>query len=198
MWVVRHGESTWNALELVQGQAPGPVLTRRGRHQARAAARLLKEAAGGAIAVVTSDLDRARQTAEPIARALGLPLQVDRRLRERSLGAAEGRPVTLLGPEWSGVRDGRVVDPGAAPAGGEPVTAFYHRVVACLEELAAGGEQVVVAHGGVARVFMAWAAGIGPGSMAWGPVPNGWVAWRAAPGAALTAAVPARPLEVQR
>lgn len=198
MWVVRHAESTWNALEPVQGHAPGPVLTRRGQHQARAAARLLKEAATGATGVVTSDLDRAHETAVPIARVLGLPLRVDPRLRERSLGAAEDRPFALLGPEWSGVRDRRVVDPDAAPPGGEPVAAFYHRVVACLEELAAGGEQVVVTHGGVVRVFLAWAAEVGPGSMAWRPVPNGWVAWRPAPGATHGVAVPARPLAVLR
>lgn len=186
MWLVRHGESTWNARQLVQGQATGPVLTARGRQQAASAARLLKCAAspGGAVAVVSSDLERAVETAAPIAAALELPLQVDPRLRERALGAAEGRPVASLDPDRSGVRAGRVVDADAAPDGGESIRQFHARVTGCLADLADLadlGEQVLVTHGGVVRVFRAWSGGFGPDDMAWADVPNGGVVWRAIP-----------------
>ncbi|MGH9082555.1 MAG: histidine phosphatase family protein, partial [Acidimicrobiales bacterium] len=173
MWMVRHGESNWNALDLVQGQAPGPVLTARGRRQAGAAARFLAGAPVGA--VVSSDLDRAQSTAEPIARALDLPLRTDGRLRERALGEAEGRPVSMLTTEWSGIGNARVVDAGAAPPGGESVADFYRRVVGCVEELlgpggglepAVPGEPVIVAHGGVVRVLLGWIARTGAGSPA--------------------------------
>ncbi|MGH9089645.1 MAG: histidine phosphatase family protein [Acidimicrobiales bacterium] len=198
MWIVRHGESTWNARDLVQGQAPGPVLSRRGRHQARAAARLI---AGAPVsAVIASDLERALQTAEPIARALGLPVRTDKRLRERALGVAEGRPAALLDPESSGTRAGRVVDSDAAPPGGESVAELYRRVTACMTELAEETEPLVVTHGGVVRVLFAWTAGTAPEEMPWGPVANGRVQWWAMPSAVARAARPGpvREVEAQR
>lgn len=179
MWIVRHGESTWNAKGLVQGQAAGPVLTSRGRRQAREAARLMSGAP--VTAVVASDLERAVQTAAPIARALGLPVRTDARLRERCLGAAEGQPLSALGPEWSGIREGLVVDPDAAPPGGESVGELYGRVTACVRELAEDPELLVVTHGGVVRVLVAWTAGRGPEGMRWDPVDNGRLLWRSAP-----------------
>lgn len=172
LWLVRHGESTWNALGLCQGQLPGPRLTARGRRQAHRCARTLVGEPIGLL--VTSDLERAVETAVPIAAALGLVPLTDARLRERSLGAAEGTPSASLGPDRSGVADGRVVDPDAAPAGGESVRQLYERVVACVSErLREGaGELALVGHGGVVRVLLAWLAGDGPESMAWPEVAN--------------------------
>ncbi|MBA2326593.1 MAG: histidine phosphatase family protein, partial [Actinobacteria bacterium] len=71
LFLVRHGESTWNADGRWQGQAD-PPLSALGEEQAcDAAARL---AAGGFSRVVASDLQRARRTAEILAEALGLPV----------------------------------------------------------------------------------------------------------------------------
>jgi 2,3-bisphosphoglycerate-dependent phosphoglycerate mutase len=180
LWLVRHGESTWNALGLCQGQLGGPKLTARGRRQAHRCARAL---AGEPIGLlVTSDLRRAMETSVPIAGVLGLTPTADLRLRERSLGTAEGRPSGLLGPEQSGVAGGKVVDPDAAPAGGESVRQLYDRVVACTSErLRQGdGDLALVCHGGVVRVLLAWLAGDGPEAMAWPEVhnalPSRWVA----------------------
>ena len=179
MWIVRHGESTWNARDLVQGQAIGPVLPRRGRQQARAVARTL----GGtpASAVFSSDLERAVQTARPIARALGLPLRTDPQLRERALGDAEGGPVASLTSRRSGIVNGHVADADAAPAGGESIRCFYRRVTSFVAGLVETTEPVLVTHGGVVRVLFAWTAGIGPDGMAWGPVANGRALWRPLP-----------------
>ena len=95
LWLVRHGESTWNALGLVQGHAGEPVLTDRGSAQAHRAARQL---AGRPIgAVYSSDLRRAVQTAQAIADAFGLHVVQDVRLRERCLGVAEGTRTSTLG-----------------------------------------------------------------------------------------------------
>lgn len=182
MWIIRHGQSTWNARDLVQGHAPGPVLTRRGRQEARAVARTLRGTPVSTL--VSSDLERAVQTARPIARALGLPLRTDPRLRERALGDAEGRPVALLTSGRSGIVNGHVADADAAPAGGESIRRFYQRVtsfVAELAELAGETEPVLVTHGGVVRVLFAWTAGAGPDGMAWGPVANGRALWRPMP-----------------
>lgn len=198
MWIVRHGESTWNARDLVQGQSPGPVLTRRGRQQARAAARLM---AGAPVsAVISSDLDRAVETAAHIADVLGLPVRTDPRLRERALGDAEGRPLAVLEPAGSGIRDGTVVDPHVAPPGGETVAELYARVTACMVEMAEETEPLVVTHGGVVRVLLAWSAGSGPDGMRWGPVANGRVLWRVMPSVAARTAMDrrsSRPREVE-
>jgi broad specificity phosphatase PhoE len=125
--------------------------------------------------VVSSDLRRAAQTAALIGGALGQEVVVDPRLRERSLGTAEGLPSELLGPDRSGVAGGVVVDADAAPAGGESVRQLYERAVACLSErLRQGdGDLVLVCHGGVVRVLTAWLAGAGPDGMAWPEVDNG-------------------------
>lgn len=185
LWLVRHGESTWNALALVQGQVPLPVLTARGRRQARRCAWALR---GEQVdAVYASDLRRAFQTAVPIARALGLGVAVDAGLRERSLGAAEGMPASLLGPEWSGIHNGRVIDADAAPPGGESLRELYGRVSRCVSALVdrhRGANLVLVCHGGVVRMAEAWLDGVGPDALAWGPLDNGEIVGRSAPAGA--------------
>lgn len=173
LWLVRHGESTWNALGLVQGQAEGPLLNSAGRRQAEACARLL--APEPVRAVYASDLERAASTAAVVAEALELPVAHDPRLRERSLGDAEAGPIALLGPERSGVVDGQVVDADAAPARGESIRQLFGRVVPCVEELVArhgSGDLVVVCHGGVVRVVLAWLEGRTPDDMAWPEIEN--------------------------
>ncbi|HEX8581069.1 MAG TPA: histidine phosphatase family protein, partial [Acidimicrobiales bacterium] len=77
--LVRHGQSVWNAEGRWQGQLD-PPLSDVGAEQARAAAAHLD----GVVAVATSDLDRARRTAEILAEALGVgPAIVEPGLRER-------------------------------------------------------------------------------------------------------------------
>jgi broad specificity phosphatase PhoE len=184
LWLVRHGESTWNALGLVQGQRTEPRLTRRGAAQARGLAHRL---AGREVRVLcTSDLLRAAETARPIAAALGLEPVVDRRLRERSFGAAEGTPSSGLGPDWSGLEGGRVVDADAAPPGGESVRDLRRRVGAFLDELGGDddlwrsppGDVVLVVHGGVVRAALAHLDGVPDEEMSWGSVGNGEVVCR--------------------
>lgn len=173
MWLVRHGESTWNARGLVQGQQTLPALTAAGLGAARrCAARLAGEPVR---AVYSSDLRRAVETATPIARALGLEVCEESRLRERALGVAEGAPSALLAPERSGIAEGRVVDADAAPHGGETVRRLYERATACASELLAahaGEEIVLVCHGGVVRVLLAWLDRVGPDDMSWPEIAN--------------------------
>jgi 2,3-bisphosphoglycerate-dependent phosphoglycerate mutase len=182
LWLVRHGESTWNVLGLVQGHTDLPVLTQRGAEQARNCACLL---AGKPVsAIVSSDLRRAAQTALPIGRALHLPVGHDRRLRERSLGSIEGMPQAAVGPDQCGIAAGRVVDADVAPPGGETVRQFYARLTVCVNEMLndqPDGDLVLVGHGGVVRVVLAWLDGVGPDEMAWPEVANGTVVEREAP-----------------
>jgi broad specificity phosphatase PhoE len=182
LWLVRHGESTWNALGLAQGHSDRPRLTRRGVRQAwRVAGHLCDQPVR---AVYASDLARALHTAAPLASVLGLPVIRDARLRERALGTAEGGPLTEVGPQASGIRDGRVADPDARPPGGESVAGLYRRAAAFAAGLAAasagppGGppdapaDVIVVTHGGTLRVLAAYLRGFPPAGLSWEPVPN--------------------------
>lgn len=182
MWLSRHGQSTWNALGLVQGHADAAVLTGLGARQAAACARMLARAP--VEAVYSSDLARAAQTAAPVGTALGLPVRLDARLRERCFGAAEGTASSLFRPRWSGVAAGRVVDPDAAPPGGESVRELYERATSCARDALdahGDGDVVLVCHGGVVCVLLAWLDGAGPDGMAWPEVPNGALIARPAP-----------------
>ncbi|MGC2192575.1 MAG: histidine phosphatase family protein [Candidatus Dormiibacterota bacterium] len=182
IWLVRHGESTWNARGLVQGQTQVPVLTRRGVAQAQEVARQLADEPVGV--VWSSDLQRALQTADPIAAALGLPVGSDRRLRERSYGRAEGTGTRTLSPRFSGIRYGRVTDADAAPPNGESIRELYARaadIVEAIQQLPEPGDLVLVTHGGMVRVLLALLVGTGPDEMAWLAIENGLVVRRVVP-----------------
>jgi 2,3-bisphosphoglycerate-dependent phosphoglycerate mutase len=162
LYLVRHGESTWNAEGRCQGQLPtAGGLSPRGRTQASVTAQeLVKKLTTAqqpvAKSIVVSDLLRARQTAEIIAAELGLPLRVDAELREQNLGDLQGH---LYRDEWheSTVQDAIDAlwrDPVRLPPGGESIAQMYDRVQRALLRLAtehAGQLLVVVTHGGVVR-----------------------------------------------
>ena len=121
LWLVRHGESTWNATGLAQGHNDLAELTSRGLEQASDAARQFRDRPIRAI--YTSDLRRARQTAAAFSATLSLPVFSDSRLRERSLGVLEGAPSATIGPSVTGLDGGRApgrrrVRPGPVPPGG--------------------------------------------------------------------------------
>jgi len=85
--LVRHGQSQGNAERRFGGHSPTP-LSELGRRQAEATARAL--ASERVTAVYSSDLLRAVQTAEPLARATGLEINRTASFRERSVGLMEG------------------------------------------------------------------------------------------------------------
>ena len=89
VYCIRHGETVWNASGRWQGLAPVP-LSDTGLAQAERLARYLAEMKTGFDALYSSDLKRARQTAEALAAVLDLPIQADPRLREVDLGDWQG------------------------------------------------------------------------------------------------------------
>ncbi len=176
MWLVRHGESTWNVLGIIQGQRDQATLTSRGRIQARAAAQRL--GSHPIAAIFSSDLLRTRETAAIVARSFGVPFSVDPALRERCFGELEGAPAEALRPEVTGIVDDRVVDPYARPAGGESLDELYARSAGFVDGLIRHeprGDVVVVAHGGSIRAIRSYCAGRPVGDMRWEPVANGSV-----------------------
>ncbi|MBQ9230112.1 MAG: histidine phosphatase family protein [Prevotella sp.] len=98
IFLVRHGETVDNARQIMQGQTQG-TLNEQGREQARQVAERLS---GEAIdAVFASDLRRAIQTAEVIAKPHGLPVVTTPLLRERDWGSFTGRFIPdLKGEVW--------------------------------------------------------------------------------------------------
>src|ERR1051325_7605511 len=85
--LIRHGQSRGNAERRFGGHTATP-LSARGRNQAQATARSLKSES--LTAIYSSDLARAVETAEPLAKLTGLPVNPTRAFRERSVGVMEG------------------------------------------------------------------------------------------------------------
>lgn len=170
---VRHGESTWNRDKVVQGQHDGSVLTAQGWQQARQVAPQLS--ALGFTRIISSDLQRARETATAINETLALPLTTDSRLRERHYGILETGPSSAVTPEVSGFQDGRILSMTAAPHNGESLQDLFDRVGDFLHDLFAGGVDgpiLLVTHGGTIRALIAHAEGRSMDSLPWGPVTN--------------------------
>jgi broad specificity phosphatase PhoE len=95
LWLVRHGQTDWNLTGRWQGQASdAPGLNDTGHAQVLTIYEQLKGIKFSAI--YSSDLLRARQTAELIAELLGLPVILEPRLREINLGVWEGMPSNLI------------------------------------------------------------------------------------------------------
>jgi 2,3-bisphosphoglycerate-dependent phosphoglycerate mutase len=158
LWLVRHGQSTWNVAGRIQGQSlRAGSLTPAGRDQAELAARQLASLAPDAEVIVASDLARTAETAAIIAGRLGLALQFDSGLREQQLGTLEG--TGAAGEDGQpDVIDRFWDDPYRHPPGGESVAEMYGRVQGALSRLAAarpGAELIVVTHGGPVRVATA-------------------------------------------
>lgn len=143
--LTRHGETRWNEQGRVQGWAP-VELTATGRTQARAAASALADR--DVRAVVTSDLRRARETADVLADTLGVPVRESDAWRERNWGALQGLPSESLLDRFPWL-DLCVNDDAATvrPDGGESWRDVQNRVLAALESLAGtGGTVAVVTH----------------------------------------------------
>jgi 2,3-bisphosphoglycerate-dependent phosphoglycerate mutase len=185
LWLVRHGQSSWNAHGLAQGHDDQARLTELGERQAWGVTGQLCD--HPLTALYSSDLHRALATAAPLAAVTGLPVRRDQRLRERCLGFLEGGPTAAVTPEFSGIRAERVVDPDARPDGGESLRDFYRRVAGFVADLQTGrlpvvaeaaagdraaGEVVIVAHGGTLRMLNACLHGVPVDQMRWEPLGN--------------------------
>jgi broad specificity phosphatase PhoE len=136
--LVRHGETDWNSDGRWQGHADIP-LNERGRSQAEALAEELLAEEDVDI-VYSSDLARARETAEILARGLRVDVVLDPDLREIDVGSREGRTWTEIDDrgEWDG----------------EPQDAHADRVLRALRSAARahdGSRILVVTHGGSLR-----------------------------------------------
>jgi broad specificity phosphatase PhoE len=124
-------------------------LTELGREQARRVAVHLQRSRPNVAAVYTSPLRRARDTAAPIAEALGVPAVVDPALAEYAIGVLENETFAELAARHGFFAQAEA-DLEWAPAGGESLAAVAARVVASWREIARrhpAHEVAVVSHG---------------------------------------------------
>ena len=159
--IARHGETDWNRERRFQGHAD-PPLNELGREQARELAAALAES--GVTAVYSSPLARARETAEIVAAALGLPVETRDALREVDVGSWQGLTRDEVEERFPEGFRRWLVDFGHGWDEGESYEELGRRVVAGLLELAsrhAGERILVVTHGGPMRAVQAAAADAG-------------------------------------
>ncbi|NMG44496.1 histidine phosphatase family protein [Aromatoleum toluvorans] len=159
--LVRHGETSWNAEQRLQGHLDIP-LNPVGEAQAAATAASL--ATVHFAAVYSSDLQRARQTATAITRNRAAAVEFHDRLRERNYGAFQGLTYSEAETRFpDDYRRFKQRDPlFTFPGGGESLAEFSARVAEALTELAnnhAGEQVLVVTHGGVLDIVHRLAAG---------------------------------------
>lgn len=145
--LVRHGETDWNVEGRYQGQAD-PPLNERGRRQARGVGRELGRL--GLDAIYSSDLSRAYDTALEVAKAAGLDVQVDTRLREIRQGEWQGLLVVEIECRYPETfRRWREDPTSATPPGGEDLFQLEERVLASARELVnshPGQRMAIVSH----------------------------------------------------
>jgi probable phosphoglycerate mutase len=164
VYIARHGETDWNAAGRWQGHTDIP-LNDNGRAQAKGLAGRLWGA--GIVAVVTSDLVRARETGQIVALELGVPLAyADAALRERSFGVFEGLTreecETLHAGAWQAWLDHK-----RPPEGAEEHEALTSRIVEAIGRVATDvaqddGPALVVTHGGALRAIVTATTGKAP------------------------------------
>jgi probable phosphoglycerate mutase len=159
--LVRHGRTAWNAENRAQGHAD-VALDEIGHAQAREVAPVLARLQP--VALWSSDLARAVQTAEYVAEATGLPVHTDRRLREYDVGARQG----LTAPEFAatfpdeyGAHGGGFSTRGVpgAETPEELAARYVPAVIEMIDGLQAGETALAVTHGAAMRVGIAGVLG---------------------------------------
>jgi broad specificity phosphatase PhoE len=161
IYLIRHGETDWNVKRIVQGHSDNP-LNKTGQLQAKELAKRLKHIHFDAI--FSSDLLRAKRTAEIIAQEKKLAVQTTKLLRERAYGKFEGKPAPLLIVWRKAIRKGiealtaeekKILikeDPQI-----ESNESLVSRFLTFVREVAVGysGKNIlIVSHGGLMRIFL--------------------------------------------
>ncbi len=170
VYLARHGETDWNRDGRWQGQTDIP-LNEAGRAQSLQLAERLR--AAGVAQVTASDLSRARETAEIVARTLGVPfLGTDPGLRERNFGVFEGLTRDEVARKYPGQWADYTADRRVLPPQSEAHATVQERMLAALFRLALdttpAHATLAVSHGGAIRLALVAATG-----KEFPPLPNG-------------------------
>jgi ribonuclease H / adenosylcobalamin/alpha-ribazole phosphatase len=161
--MLRHGQTEYSAQRRYSGRADLP-LTELGERQAAAAAARLANT-NGVAAVVSSPLRRARQTAQPVADALGVPLTVHDGLTETDFGAWEGLTFAEARERDPDLHTRWLTDTSLAPPGGESMDAVHRRVRRVRDQLITehgAATLIVVSHVTPIKALLRMALDAGP------------------------------------
>jgi broad specificity phosphatase PhoE len=158
---IRHGQTTWNVDHRLPGQLPGVALNETGHKQA---ARLAESLTVLPIsAIVSSPLERARDTAAYLAKGRDLEILLEPELMDTNVGPWAGQKIEELSrndPAWKAY----VKDPKVAPEGIETFPQVQQRVVAAVERWRAqdhlGAYVAFVAHADVIKLLVAHYTGL--------------------------------------
>lgn len=177
IYLVRHGETKWNVRGRLQGHTDAP-LTRKGKRQARKLGRLLKDIHFDA--VYSSDLLRAKRTAQIATLEKKLAVKTSQALRERRFGKHEGKTVHAFREEFKHMYakyDNELTEEERRPFNFdgeiESDEKLISRFITFLREIAvahSGQTVLVVSHGGTIRAFL-----IGIGFAKAGELPFGTI-----------------------
>ncbi|WP_174552455.1 bifunctional RNase H/acid phosphatase [Microtetraspora niveoalba] len=146
--LLRHGETPLSLEKRFSGVGD-PSLTPAGLAQADAAALRLSREPYTVDVIVSSPLTRARQTADAVAARTGVPVLVERDLREADFGAWEGHTFAEIQRDWPAELAAWLGDPSVAPPGGESFADAGRRVELARERIVAeheGKSVLVVSH----------------------------------------------------
>ncbi|ATZ10556.1 2,3-diphosphoglycerate-dependent phosphoglycerate mutase GpmB [Erwinia amylovora] len=161
VYLVRHGETLWNAARRIQGQSDS-ALTEKGEQQAYQVGQRVKNL--GITHVITSDLGRTRRTAEIVADACGCSVLLDPRLRELNMGVLEQRELDSLSAEEESWRKALVdgTENGRIPQG-ESMSEMAQRMRQALDAcllLPEGSRPLIVSHGMALGVLLSTILGL--------------------------------------
>ncbi|HVV09321.1 histidine phosphatase family protein [Amycolatopsis sp.] len=152
----RHGETDYNAAGRMQGHLDS-ALTEVGWNQARFAVPGLARFEPDL--VIASDLHRATDTATVLTEAIGVPLRIDKRLRETHLGEWQGMTGAEVDAEYPGERARWRVDATWAPPGGESRVEVAERAAEVVNDQLASTDELetvlLAAHGGLITALTA-------------------------------------------
>jgi probable phosphoglycerate mutase len=177
--VARHGETDWNRRGILQGWLDVPI-NEHGRRQAHDMAASFADEAF--TAVWASPLARARETAEIIASALGLPSpSCHEGLKERHFGAIQGIPKNELA-ELNPTQLEQILrrNPAAEFVGGESMDEFADRLIGAFADIGArhrGARVLVVTHGWVMDAVARHISGVARNAVLYEKPKNGESLW---------------------
>jgi broad specificity phosphatase PhoE len=159
--LIRHGQTTWNVEHRLPGQLPGVELNDTGRKQAERLAEALTVLPISAI--ISSPLDRARNTAEIVAQGRSLEIQLEPELMDTDVGRWAGQIIETVSkndPAWKAY----VQDPSVAPEGVETFLQVQQRALAAVKRWCAkediGAYPAFVAHADVIKLIIAHYTGL--------------------------------------
>lgn len=146
IYLIRHGQTDWNLEKKTQGHTD-ISLNENGKEQAKLVSRIISNYKIDKI--YSSDLLRAKETAEIINENFGLNIILDNRLREINYGDLEGVPRPTLSQDvWD------VFNNNPEKLNAEPIINVFNRIKNFFDELDYDKNIIIVTHGGALRTIM--------------------------------------------